>query len=287
MNVAKKSNSSAQKPNVFDYEDIGSLLIDWIEFLKGNNKKSLRSISNESTVSIGYLSMVLSGKRRLTENALEKILPHLKLTSQEKRFFQLLYLVGNSEIASTRVDALSEMAKLSKFKKTNEKEHDTYRYLTKWYYVVIREMVLLPDFKSDPIWIQERLRGKIEQIEIKEALHFLISKKFIVQDDMGNFFLPDLDLNCKEGIYKVSLGEFHRQVLELAHKSIHEVSREKRYILGRTVGISSSEFEQAKEIFDEALQKIEALGKDPHQTKEIYHFEFAAFPMTEKQDGEK
>ncbi|MFM6927375.1 MAG: TIGR02147 family protein [Bdellovibrio sp.] len=287
MMEAKKLKPELHQPNVFEYEDVGSFLNDWFDYLKLAKKVSLRQITKESELSVGYLSMVLSGKRRLTEKALQKLLIHLKLSQQERRFLELLHTVGESESAPTRVEALSEMARLSAYKKANRKEHDTHRYLTKWYYVAIREMVLLPDFQEDPVWIQGRLRGRISLHEVNEAVAFLLDRGLIARGANGRMALPDLDLQCKEGVYKISLGEFHRQVLDMAHRSIHEVARDQRYILGRTVAISKVEFQKAKEIFDEALKKIEALGQSTEAEKEVYHFELASFPMTEKQEKEK
>ncbi|MGZ3769934.1 MAG: DUF4423 domain-containing protein [Bdellovibrio sp.] len=280
----EKSKPEIKQPNVFEYEDVGSFLKDWLNFQKLHKKNSLRRLTKESDVSVGSLSMALNGKRRLTTKALQKLLDNLKLNQQERRFLELLHTVEDSESPVVRVDALCEMARLSSYKKTNQKEHNTVTYLTKWFHVAIREMVLLPDFKEDPVWIQKRLRGRIGLNEVNEALEFLVNGGYINRDANGKMTLPEIDLQCKEGIYRISLAEFHRQVLEMAHKSIHDVDRDQRYILGRTVSISSSEFKQAKEIFDEALRKIEALGQQKASSKEVYHFELAAFPMTEKKD---
>lgn len=293
MTDDKKSPSQSQslkkgsQPNVFEYEDVGSFLKDWLDYLKTTKGVSLRHLTKQAEISTGYLSMVLSGKRRLTEKGLQKILIHLKLNQQERRFVELLHIVGDSESAATRVEALSEMARLSSYRKANQKEHDTYKYLTKWYYVAIREMISLPDFQEEPLWIQARLRGRIALSEVTETIDFLERRGLVSRDLTGKLVLPDIDLQCKEGVYKISLAEFHRQVLEMAHKAIHEVPREQRYILGRTAAISKAEFQKAKEIFDEALRKIEALGSASEENKEVYHFELAAFPMTEKQEDKK
>ncbi|MBN8536451.1 MAG: TIGR02147 family protein [Deltaproteobacteria bacterium] len=273
-------------PNVFEFEDVGSFLKEWLLHIKTQYKLSLRDITKESELSVGYLSMVLNGKRRLSEKALQKLLIHLKLNPTERKFLTLLHTVGETESALLRVEALSEMAKIASFKKSNQKEFDTHRYLTKWFFVAIREMVLLPDFCNDPIWIQERLRGRISLKEAAEAMEFLEERKLIVKDQNGKYVLPSVDLSCKEGVYKISLGEFHRQVLEMAHRSIHEVPRDKRYILGRTVAISKKEFLKAKEIFDEALKQIEQLGKTSDNNQEVYHFELVTFPMTEKKEDD-
>ena len=42
-----------------------------------------------------------------------------------------------------------------------------------------------------------------------------------------------------------------------------------------------ADFLKAKEIYDQALAEIEKLGKSKNINEHVYHFELAAFPMTE------
>lgn len=279
--VHKPEQNPIVQPNVFDYEDVGSFLKDWIQFLKSKHKLTLREITENTSISFGYLSMVLNNKRSISSKALNELLLHLKLNPNERKFISLLQTIEETDSALIRIEALSEMAKISHFRKNNQKEFDTYKYLSKWYFVAIREMVRLPDFKNSPEWIHERLKGKISLKEASEALNYLEEKKLIAKNSAGKYYLPEMDLSCKEGVYKISLGEFHRQVLDLAFKAIHEVKREERYLLGRTVAISQNDFAKAKEIFDKALEQIEKLGADDKKNDHVYHFELAAFPMTE------
>lgn len=279
--VQKQEQINNQQPNVFTYEDVGSFLKDWIQFLKKKDKLSLRELTEKTSISFGYLSMVLNNKRRISSKAVNELLLHLKLSPNERKYISLLQTIEETDSPLIRIEALGEMAKISSFKKSNQKEFDTYKYLSKWYYVAIREMVLLPDFNNQPEWIHARLKGKISLKEASDAIEFLEDRNLIAKDNSGNYFLPNVDLNCKEGVYKISLGEFHRQVLDLAFKSIHEVNRDERYLLGRTVAISKADFLKAKEIYDQALAEIEKLGKSKNINEHVYHFELAAFPMTE------
>lgn len=146
---------------------------------------------------------------------------------------------------------------------------------------------MLPDFQLDNVWIQKRLRGRISQKQVSDAIRFLVENEFIEIGPDGSCSLPQLNLECREGVYRISLGEFHRQVLDLAHKAIQDVPRESRYIVGHTVVLTKDEFQQAKKIYDEAILRIEELkSKNPalSANSEIFHFEFAAFPMTEKSE---
>lgn len=276
---AKKINST--RPNIFTYHDHLSFLKDWFEFLKREGTGfSMRTLATKAKLAVGYMPMCLSGKRVLSTKALHKMMPYLKMNNQERRFFELLHLVGTSEEASVRLQAIHDMSRLQAFYQNNAQDVDVYQYLTKWYYVAIREMVSLTDFKADPYWIQGRIGGRLSLAECEQALAFLIEKGFILKDDAGNYRLPEKSLDCSEGIFKVSLSEFHRQMFHLAAQSIEKVPRSHRYIVGHTFSLLEADLEKVKTILDEARAKIRMLAHGGKDAAHVYHVELASFPLT-------
>ncbi|MBC7742289.1 MAG: DUF4423 domain-containing protein [Bdellovibrionaceae bacterium] len=271
------------KPNIENYHDYLEFLKDWTEYLKEKESGfSLRKIAKEAGIASGYLPMCFSRKRTLSTKFYEKIKPFLKLSSKEKRFLDLLRLIAESEIPSQRVQALTDLQKLNAYKKNNHSELETHQYLSRWYYVGIRELVNLPDFKNDPAWIQARLRGRVSQKEISEGLDFLLKYNFLLKDSNGNFKVAKKQLSCHDGVYKISLGELHRQMLDIAKASIEEVSREQRLLLGHTAALSKEQYDKVQEILRNAINKIETVDGKSHVESEVYHVEIAAFPLTKK-----
>lgn len=280
--MAAKKIISKQKPNIFEYVDHILFLKTWFEFLKSEERLSMRTISEKAQLATGYLPMCLSGKRSLSSKALSKIAPYLKLSLSEQRFLELLHTVGTSENPETRLRAVGDMTKLQAFKKTNIKELEVYKYLTNWYYVAIREMVALVDFDPNPIWLQARLNGKVSLADCEEALRFLVTSGLVVVSAQGKHSIPKIALDCKEGIYKLSLGEFHREMFRFAAESIENVSRANRSILGHTVAIRSEDLGKVTEILNEAINKLHVLGQKTIDADQVYHIELAAFPLTQK-----
>ena len=271
------------KPNIQNYHDYLEFLKDWTKYLKEQESGfSLRKIAKEAGIASGYLPMCFSRKRTLSLKIYEKIKPFLKLSVKEKRFLDLLRIIAESEIPSQRVQALTDLQKLSDYKKNNHSELEAHQYLSRWYYVAIRELVHLPDFKEDPVWIQERLRGRLSQKEVSEGLQFLISFGFILKDSSAKFKVAEKQLRCHDGVYKISLGEFHRQMLDIAKVSIEEIPREQRLLLGHTVSLSKENFDKVQEILAEAISKIESVDSKPQSESEVYQIEVAAFPLTKK-----
>src|SRR5207253_10071636 len=119
----------------------------------------------------------------------------------------------------------------------NAKELEAYQYLTKWHYVALREMIVLDHFKNDTEWIQEQLHFSVSPKEITEGLDFLLKHHFIAKDSKGKFQVKDKILDCFDGIYRLSLGEFYKQVFHLAVESIDTVPRPERLLLGHTFAV--------------------------------------------------
>lgn len=270
------------RPDIFLYHDHISFLTDWFAYLKKTRTNfSMRELAKKTQIASGYIPMVLSGKRELTEKSFQKIASELHLNPEEKKHLSLLRIIGTTHNTETRIETLSQIVNAKKFQNKNVNEFVVHEYLTKWQYVVIREMVNLDNLKMDVKWIQDRLKYKISSAEINNALEFLKKHQLLAQDEQGKWYQPQSDLQCKDGVFKLSLGQFHRQIFELAARSIDDTVSTKRYIGGHTVAIADQDFTKAKEIIDVALKKLQELGEKATVKDDVYHFEIAAFPLTE------
>lgn len=280
--------NNVNRPNIYEYHDIVQFLNDWINYLrKTKNDFSLRQFSKNSNIALGYMNMILKRERALTEKAFFKIAPNLNLEKEEQKFLNLLRVVGQSEDSQARLDAVEQMMSFKKFKTANIPENRTFEYLTKWYYVAIYEMYNTTNFDPTPLSIQGKLKKKISISEIEQAIKFLIDHKFILQNPNGNWSQSGTFLDCKEGIFKVSLAQFHKQMLDLAHESITETRREDRYITGQTMAVSRENFEQIKQIIQQAMNSINELNKNSLEKDNVYHVEIAAFPLMEMRQEKK
>lgn len=283
-NVEQTKKPTIEKPDVFNYHDYRRFLKDWFAFAKETFGISLRQTATDSGLSVSYLSMVLAGNRNLSGRALEKFLPILELSFPRITYFKLLQTIGDSESHAERIEALDKLQKQSGYKKMNPKELEVYRYLSHWYYVAIREMVELPQFRLDANWIQDRLNYPVPLSEINEALKFLKEFNFIEELPGNKARLAEKRVDCFEGIYKIALSNFYKEMFQLASQSIEKTPRAKRNLSFETMAISSENFDELKQILDDARKKVEALGARVKSPDSIYHVSFAAFPIASLED---
>lgn len=230
--------------------------------------------------------MVLNGSRRLSPEQLAKLVPALKLERSEASYLEWLIAVVESDSPEAQLEALKKIQRFRRYRNLNPLEIETYRYLQHWYHIAIRELAQIPGFQLDPKWIQQTLRYKVSLPEIKNAVEFLIDHGFLTVDSQGRFIKPEKLIQCKTGVLKPALTKFHTEMLNLAATSITETPSEERNISAYTCAIPADHVDAAKQILNEAREKIIALSQAAETSDTVYHFGFLAFPLTNKMGDE-
>jgi uncharacterized protein (TIGR02147 family) len=269
------------KPDIFvhhNYRDYIRELISYGKEVRG--RFSIRTFAKEIGVTHALLSQILNSKRNLTDQAQEKISQYFELDDKEIAYFSLLRVVADAKNSNERYQAFSEIQKTRQYRKLNPTEFETYRYLTNWYYVAIREMVQYEDFSLDPKWIKDHLIHKVSLEEVKLAVDFLKKHNYIIEDSKtGEISLPQLKIECKKGVFQLALAEYHRKMLAITAESIDTVPREQRRLFSYTFAVPKNNFKAISDILDRAQKEIEELEKGQSGPDSVYHVTLAAVPL--------
>ncbi len=269
------------RPSIFKYHDYKMFLKDWLAYLKVSQPSfSLRNIARESKLSPGLVSMIFSGDRPLTVKAASALSLPLQLSASESSYLKHLSILANSENASERQSALEKLQRFDGYKQGNQKELEAYKYLKKWYYVAIREMTAIHGFEWNAKWIQERLGPKLTLQEVKSAMDFLIEQKIVTIDKDNKVLKPDKTITAIDGVYKISLAAFHKEMLGLASEAIFKVERDRRHITAQTISVPRESVADIHKILDETSKKIHELTKNFNGGDDVYHVSFLSFPLT-------
>lgn len=285
MSEQAKVISASGAPDIYAYHEYRQFLRDQLQYLKSAHRISLRQIAKTSGVSESYISMVISGSRRLSEDQLKKLAPALQLERSEASYLGWLIEVVDADTPEVQMEALKKIQRFRGYRNLNPLEIETYKYLEHWYHVAIRELAQVTGFNPDPKWVQAALRYKVSLPDIKEGLNFLVEHGFLEIDAEGKFRKPDKLVQCKTGVLKAALTRFHTEMLMLAAQSISEIDSDERNISAYTCAIPSENVPEAKRILEEARQKIIELSQKSQGGDTVYHFGFLAFPLSHKTGG--
>ncbi|HEX4925914.1 MAG TPA: TIGR02147 family protein [Bdellovibrionales bacterium] len=269
-------------PDIFTYHDYRAFLRDWFEYLKKTDGGfSLRGLAKQSGISSAYMPMVLSGRRRLSEDNLNKIILSLRLDPAQRSYLRILCQFADSRTQEDSLKALERAQRFQSYKQLNPKEAETSSYLSNWHYVVIRELAATPEFKDDAHWLQEQLRFHVPLSEIEKALTFLKAYKFIDRREDGSFYLPEKQIDCVGEVFRVVLSQFHKKMFQLGAKAIEDVPSTERLITGLTMSLSPKSFEKVKALLDHTMSELERIASEETQPEAVYHVSLAGFPLTQ------
>ena len=162
--------------DIFTYLDYRAFLQDSFEELKVTHKSfSHRAFARMAGFSSSNFPMlVMQGKRNLSTEGIHKVAKGLKLKKSESEFFEHLVRFEQAGSDSERNFYYSRIASNRRYVSARPLEKEQFDYYSKWYIPVIREMLLLKDFKEDPKWIAQRLSPNITEREAEQALKSLL-----------------------------------------------------------------------------------------------------------------
>ncbi len=270
-----------RRPEVFQYHEYRKFLRDWLAYLRAKGPEySMRKLASKAQVSCAYLPSVLSGRRRMSEKTLAKLIATLHLAPRERTYFELLVIAEDAFKAQERVEAMEQIQRLKIYQTANPRENEVYRYLTKWIYAALREMTLLAGFKAETAWIHAKLSVPLSHHEIERALSFLLANGFLELSKEGKLMPTEKDIRCVGSVFRTALRKFHHEMIETTLEALDSTPPDSHLILGHTVAIKGADFAKVKEIMTEALRRIERLGSEVSLPDAVYHVTFLSAPLT-------
>lgn len=267
------------KISVYRYHDYRKFFEDWMS----TNGLTLRQFAKVLDISPSYLSLVISGKKEFSADALSGFKKVFKLDKYEYKHLSELLSLSRSESHHQKIEIFNKIIKDKKYQKNNPNEMEAFSYLSHWYFVALKEYFSINSDIGHFSNLKDNFIFKIKNSEIKKALLFLTKENFIEIDQKNSKvkLLKD-QVDCYSDIYRLSLGQFHAQMFTLAIEAINIVPREERLILGNTVGLSAVSYEKVKELINKLHEDIKKIETQDQSKDRVFHIGLSAFPLTKK-----
>ncbi|MDO8519446.1 MAG: TIGR02147 family protein [Deltaproteobacteria bacterium] len=269
------------RPDLFHYQDYRSYLDALYRFGKEEKKYSYRKLAADLGLKpSNYLHLVIRGRRNLSLKALRKV-KSIFDSPKERDFFETLVLKGQSESAQ---EVREKGGKLKMIRGDHVKTlgEGQLSYFARWYFPVIREIISLAGFVSNLSWISRKLRPHIPQDEVRQAMTDLEKMGFI-KTEKGRWMQSDEHLQTGQEVTSDALFAYHRQMLELAMRSLLKDDPEERDISSMTLAVSPRQFGRLKKRLHEFREE---LRREIENTEEkhslVCQVQIQLFQVTEK-----
>jgi len=288
-----ETSSSLRKkgatPNIFEYEDYRVFLQDVYRYLKKENSKfSFRSFGREAGfASPNFLKLVMDGQRNLTVNSIQKLIRTLKLYRQEAEFFESLVLFNQAKDSHEKNEFYERMTRSRRYKKIKALERDQFQFYSHWYFSAIREIVNLPGFRNDPVWIASLLGPSVTSKMVEQAIELLLKLHLLEEDSQGNLSQADTTITSGPEVRSLAVKNYHREMLALASESLDRVPPLERDISAVTLGVPLALMPKLKEKIDQFRKELLAtIGSTSLPPNRVYQLNVTLFPLTQEAESE-
>lgn len=237
--------------------------------------------------SSNYAMLVIQGKRNLSGDGIMRIARALKLRKSEAEFFENLVRFNQAASDIERNFHYARMSSNRRYAKAKPLEKGQFEYYSKWYIPVIREMVMLRDFKEDAAWIAARVQPPITPREAEAALALLIELGLIVRDGEGRLRQRDAHIASGDEVHQLSMTNFQREMIERAAASIEGTDARMREIGSVTFAVSQDMLVEAKRMIREFRSRLSGFLAGAAEADAVYQFNIQLFNVSRLEKKEE
>jgi uncharacterized protein (TIGR02147 family) len=268
--------------SIYEYTNYRDYLREFYE----RKKKSSSSFSYKFFSKLAdikapnFLKLVIDGKKNLTIENIYKFAKALKLNKSEYEYFENCVKFNQSKNEEERYMYLQRMLKLRKNKLAVKFLDDRqYKSLSKWYYFVLREMVLLTDFNDDPKWISKRLRGQMTTYEVEEAIQ-LLEEIHIIEKDGDRYRQVDDFVTSSDEVTSLLLRMFHREMIKKASEALSIIPIQEREYQAFTFVLKESMIPMMKQKIKEFIMSLAKEVSPLNEGEDVYQLNVQFFRHT-------
>jgi uncharacterized protein (TIGR02147 family) len=289
-----RKSKTNDTPVVFDFIDYRLFLHASYEQRRATNPHwSMSAFSRKAGFgesSRGYLKLIMDGKRNLSPKTIARLAQALSLDRKESLFFENLVHYNQARTQGDRSYYFSRLDEMLGAKKPTSFQllRNQVQYLSKWYYISIRELVALDSFVEDTQWIASNLRAKVTHSQIQEAIEDLLAMGLLTRDTSGKLLQAQAIVRAPtEGVVElIDLTQI--EVMKMAFDSIENDPRDARDMSSVTISCPASQFENLrKEINRFRDHLVTTYGNYTKGIDAVFQMNFQLFSITPPKRNKK
>lgn len=269
---------------IFNYLDYREYLSQAVEERKRNNSHfSFRFISQHLGLkSSAFMNRVIKGNKKLPESLVPKIAGLLKLNAVEKEYLQILVKFNH---CTTTADHEELLGKLDVFRKKESARHvqpEHYRVFARWFYIAIRELLRIINFKDDYHALAASLQPKIKSKEAREAIETLEKNGLVTRGEDGVYHPLESLITTGEVWESELIKNLQIQFADLGKNAIVSIPKQQRDFSNLTFCASETTMRRISDEIAALRRKILTFADNDADADTVYQCNIQLFPIGRK-----
>lgn len=231
----------------------------------------------------GFAFSLFHGQRNISPANCRKISLALNHSAKEAVYFQLLVAFNKTVDLKKKSQFFEKMGKLSRhgkgFTPAQVLYKDQYEYFSTWYHSAIRSIIGMYLFKDDYFWLAKMLSPSISTGKAKKSVELLKRLGLIIEGKDNYLEISEPNITSGREIFGTGLRNFHFDLADLAKRAIKTLDRDKRHIMGLTVGVSQEVFNKICIKIEEYQKELIKIANTSRNADSVYQINFHTFPL--------
>lgn len=274
--------------SIYEYKDYRRYISDYYSEQKKFTGFSWRDFAKAAGFgSPVFLKLVCDGKNGLSKGARIAVAKAMGLEGDQVDYFALMVEYAHAKTAEQKQKSLEKMNEILALNRVGVLERELFQYYSTWLHSVIREMAAsLTD--ASPEKLAELCQWAVSPEAVKESLKFLTQKQFLRKSTTkGQFIQGKKSISTgKLATSVLTVRNLHRQMGELALKSLDDIPVSERNFSTITLGLTQDAYETIIEEIANFRKKIVAIAAHDPQTERVYEINLQLFPLSKKLPSE-
>lgn len=237
-----------------------------------------------------FLKLVSEGKSNLSEAGIERTASAMGLVGGDLLYFRCLVNFNQQKKAAVKKEFYDEMRSIASKSRVSLVGEDQYEYFSSWRNPVLRE---LADSLSDlnPADYASLFIEKTTPDQVKKSLKTLVKTGLVKQTASKSYKKKTPALTTGNlDVASLTVREIHRQMGELAIKSLDQVDPKDRDFSGLTFGVTNKAVERIKAEIADFRRRMMSIIIEDKGFDQVLRLNMQLFPLTkpiEKERGKK
>ncbi len=279
------------EPNVFDYLDYAHYLRDYYAWAKERDPSfSHRAFLARADIKGAvYLHRVIHRQRKLNDTFIPNFVRALGLKGKRAEYFKTLVHSCNARPGPAKDRLVRQLLRLRGSQPTHRISNQSLRFYQKWYYPVIRELVVCLDFGDDYNLLANHVVPRITAVQARGAVRYLVRNGFIRKDNNGRYVQTHPTISTGDEVSSTILRNYHRTMLQQSADALDEISPEDRDVTSLTLSVSADNYERIKHEIQRFRKHLLDIASEPQQPQMVCHVGLQLLPRSKKakQRGEE
>ncbi len=271
--------------NLFSYKDYRDFLTDKIKERKERKlNASFRWLASKAGfTSPNFIHLVISKKRHLSGDSIEKMAALFELTKPEAKYFRSLISFNKAKTPSEKEHYANEIISQTAFKNEFPLSRDQFEYYSQWYHIPIREMLTLANQSYSAQDISNIITPTVSTDDVSNALTLLGRLGLVKKNDL-RFEVHEQSIQTGENVSNYGVIAYHKKMMQLGAESLDRFPSQQREVSSVTIGLSENNFKKVKQMIVDFRSQLMQISESDQDRDEIYQFNFQVFPLSRRKE---